>query len=394
MSRPRRSKARGASAGRGPRWTFFATCAPGVEPILHREVKELGLPRPERQVGGVKFEGTMADGRRANLWLRTAVRVLRREARFQAPSEAALLEGAGAVEWGRFLRPDGRLWIDAQSNESALHHTRYLCQLVKDVIVDQVRSADGERPVIEREDADLRVHLHLFRDRATLSVDTSGASLHRRGWRRFQGVAPLAETLAAALVLRCDWDRRSPLVDPFCGTGTVLVEGAMIAAGAAPGLTRKRFGFEGWSGHDAAAWAAEREAARAAARPPGKLRLVGHDLEAARLDETLAHVAGHPIVAPMADGLSLERVDAREFEHRPGWNAAVISNLPYGERVGDDVEALHGAFGARLAALSGDSVCLLTGSSRLAGLLRLKGHDRERILNGGIECQVVTATIA
>ena len=371
------------------RWTYFATCAPGVEPILHDEVRALGLATVERQVGGVRFDGTMRDAWRANLWLRTAVRVLRREARFEAASEGALDRGIGEIDWSRFVASDGTLWIDAQTRESSLDHSRYLAQRIKDVIVDQVRAGDGTRPDVARESADVRVHLHLFRDRATLSVDTSGASLHRRGWRTAQGRAPLAETLAAAIVLRSGWNRRAPLVDPFCGTGTVLVEGGLIAANLAPGLTRERFGFERWRGHDAAGWAAAREEARAAARIPKKLRLVGSDVVPARLEEARAHLEA----VGLGHLARLEVADAREFAPRPGWNATVLSNLPYGERVGDDVEALHGAFGERLRALDGYSVALLTGSSRLAGLLRLSRAERHRILNGGIECQLVTARI-
>lgn len=375
------------------RATYFATCAPGVEPLLHAEVKALRLARPERQVGGVRFEGDRRAMWTANLWLRTAVRVLRREARFEAADEAALDRGVAAVDWSRFLRPDGVLWVDAQSSESALGHTRFLAQRVKDVIVDQVRAGDGTRPTVEREDADLRVHLHLFRDRATLSVDTSGASLHRRGWRVAQGRAPLAETLAAAVVLASGWDRRAPLIDPFCGTGTLLVEGAMIAGDVAPGLTRARFGFESWAEHDPAGWDRACSDAAAAARVPGKLRLLGSDLEPARLEEARAHLASHPHLGPLAETATFERADARAFAPRPGWNATVVSNMPYGERVGDDVEALHGDFGARLRELAGYRVALLTGSSRLAGLLRLSRSERHRVLNGGIECQLVTAEI-
>lgn len=377
----------------GQRFTFFATCAPGVEPLLHAEVKDLGVARVERQVGGVRFDGTMSDARRANLWLRTAVRVLRRESRFDAPSENALDAGVSAVDWSRFLQPDGVLWVDAQSKESALDHTQFVKQRIKDAIVDQVRSADGTRPVVDRENADVRVHLHLFRDRATLSVDTSGASLHRRGWRTAQGRAPLAENLAAAVVLSSGWNRRAPVIDPFCGTGTILVEAALIAWNAPPGATRQRFGFEAWADHDEDAWAREHADALAAVRPARKLRLVGQDLEPNRIEEAREHLAEHPTLAPLAETATLEVADARAFEHRPGWNALVASNLPYGERVGDDVEALHDAFGARLREHPGDRVSLLTGSTRLAGLLRLSGYRSDRILNGGIECALVTAEI-
>lgn len=374
------------------RYTFFITCAPGIEPTLHAEVKALKLPKSERQVGGVRFEGTMQDAWRANLWLRTAVRVLRREARFEAPSEGALDAGVASIDWSQFLQPDGVLWIDAQSRESGLDHTQFLSQRVKDGIVDQVRSGDI-RPSVDRESADVRVHLHLFRDRATLSVDTSGASLHRRGWRRTQGRAPLAETLAAAIVLESGWNRRAPLIDPFCGTGTILVEGGMIAANVAPGLTRERFGFEAWRDHNPAGWAKERAAAEAAIRVPSKLRLVGRDVVPDRIAETREHLASHPY-APGLDAMAdIEHGDATKFESRPGWNAAVVSNLPYGERIGDNVEPLHDAFGERLREHEGYSCSLLTGSSRLAGLLRISNPKRYRVLNGGIECQLVTAQL-
>lgn len=372
-----------------PRYTFFATCAPGIEPTLHAEVAALKLGKVERQVGGVRFEGTMRDAWRANLWLRTAVRVLRREARFMAASESALDEGVAGIDWRAFLTPGGTLWVDAQTKDSGLDHSQFLAQRVKDGIVDQVRGEDGTRPSVDRDTADVRVHLHLYKDRATLSVDTSGHSLHRRGWRTAQGRAPLAETLAAAVVLMSDWNRRSPLIDPFCGTGTLLVEGGMIAANLAPGLTRERFGFESWRDHDEIAWQRARAEAQAAMVMPSKLRLVGHDIMQNRLDEASAHLD--------AMGLgklsSLELGDAREFAPREGWNATVVANMPYGERIGNEVEPLHEAFGACLRTLPGYTTSIITGSSRLAGLLRLSRPTRHRVLNGGIECEVVVATI-
>lgn len=375
------------------RYIFFATCAPGIEPILHGEIKAAGFSKSERQVGGVRFEGTMRDAWKANLWLRTAVRVLRRETRFEAAAEGELDRGVAEVDWSQFLRPDGTLWIDAQAKESVLDHTQFLAQRVKDGIVDLVRASDGTRPAVDRETADVRVHLHLYRDRATLSVDTSGASLHRRGWRTAQGRAPLAENLAAAVVLQSGWDRRSPLIDPFCGTGTLLIEGAMIAANAAPGLTRKRFGFETWADHDPAGWEAARREAESKVKIPRKLRLVGSEESANRVAEAEAHLAGHRFVSELSEWASFERRAAEDFAPRQGWNGMVVSNMPYGERVGENVEPLHDTFGERLRTLSGYSASLLTGSSHLAGLLRLSGATRTRVLNGGIECQLVTAQI-
>ena len=374
-----------------PRHTFFATCAPGIEPLLHGEIKALGLAKHERQVGGVLFQGSMRDAWRANLWLRTAVRVLRRETRFEALDEAALDAGVASIDWSQFLRPDGRLWIDAQSKDSTLFHTRYLAQRVKDGIVDQLRSADGTRPEIDREAPDLRVHLHLFKDRATISLDTSGASLHLRGWRVAQGRAPLAENLAAAVVLASGWDRRSPLVDPFCGSGTLLVEGAMLAANLAPGLSRERFGFETWQDHDEAGWQRELGQARDARKPLGKLRLAGRDRDPERLDDTRANLAA----LGFDSNVELEEGDALSWEPKPGWNAQVVSNLPYGERIGHDenIDALHRDFGALLRERAqGYRASLLVGTQALAKRLSLRG-ERLELVNGGLDVVLLNAVL-
>ena len=167
----------------------------------------------------------------------------------------------------------------------------------------------------------------------------------------------------------------------------------MIASGVAPGLTRKRFGFESWVDHDPAGWQAAREAAVSRVKIPRKLRLVGSESSNNRVAEAEAHLANHPHVGGLMEWASFERRAAEDFAPRPGWNGMVVSNMPYGERVGEDVEPLHEHFGERLRRLSGYSVSLLTGSSRLAGLLRLSNAERTRVLNGGIECQLVTAQI-
>ena len=273
--------------GVADRSVFFATCAPGVEPVLHAEVRALKLAKSECQVGGVRFEGEVADGWRANLWLRTAVRVLQRVARFPALDGDALYDGVAGVEWSRFVTPAGTLVVDAQARASALDHTQFIAQRVKDAVVDQLRARSGQRPSVDKDDPDLRIHLHLYRDRATLSVDTSGASLHKRGWRRYQGPAPLSETLAAAIVLLSGWDRRAPLLDPFCGSGTILVEAASLAAGLAPGRFR-RFGFERWPNHDPAGYAVLRDRVAAAGRSANKVIVLGSGCQP-RADRGRAH---------------------------------------------------------------------------------------------------------
>lgn len=374
-----------------PRQTYFATCAPGVEPVLHAEAKALGLARLERQVGGVYFEGTRADAWRANLWLRTAVRVLERVARFEARDGDALHAGAAELPWERWLAPEGSLAVQAQSHLSALDHTQFAEQRVKDAIVDRFRARTGARPSVDRDDPDLRVHLHLYKDRATLALDTSGEPLHKRGWRKHQGRAPLAENLAAALLAFSRWDERSPLVDPFAGSGTILIEAAWRAAGLAPGH-RRTFGFERWLDHDARAYAALR--ARELAPPPRRRMpvLLGLELDPARAQEARENTAA----AGVAEHVRIEVGDARELALKPGWNAWLVTNAPYGVRVGEEgepVELLR-ALGARLRAVGqGTQLAVLVGRGEHAKALGLRGLERVPLVNGGLECLVALGVV-
>src|SRR5882672_607577 len=302
------------------RESFFVTCAPGLEPVLHEEMKALKLAKVERQVSGVYFEGTLRDAMRANLWLRTAVRVLMRVARFPAANADELYAGAHDVEWGRFIDPTGSLVVDAHSTSSALDHTLFIAQRVKDAVVDALRDAEGVRPKVAKTGADLGVYAHLFKDRCTLLVDTSGDSLHKRGWRRFQGRAPLSETLAAGLVLASQWDRRAPLIDPFCGSGTILIEAALLAADIAPGSFRKAFGFERWKEHDAATWDKVKAEARAMVKPASKVVLLGFDRDPAALEGAHENIAA----AGLSGRIEIARGEALEFAPRKNWNAWVV----------------------------------------------------------------------
>jgi len=370
------------------RQTFFATCAPGLEPVLHGELCALGMARVERQTGGVHFEGRIEDAWRANLELRSAVRVLWRLARFPARDSDELYAGVRAVGWERYLTPAGTFAVQARARESALDHTLFVAQRVKDGVVDALRARFGSRPSVDKESPHVRVQAHLFRDRCTLLVDTSGESLHKRGWRRFQGRAPLSETLAAAIVMMSGWDRRAPLLDPFCGSGTILVEGALLAADLAPGLLRERFGFERLPGFDAAHWTALRAAARARIAPPRKLRLIGADRDPA----VLAGAAANLAAAGLERAVELEAADAAEFAPRRGWNAWIVTNPPYGQRVGDEreLEPLYRAFGRRLREhCGGYRLALLSGSPLLSAALALEPERRTPLRNGALECELI-----
>lgn len=372
---------------------FFATCAPGLEGLLHEEARVLGLAKIERQVGGVYFEGELRDAWRANLWLRTAVRVLMRLTRFEATNADELYDGVKSVDWSRFLRPDGSLAVDAHSSDSALDHTLFIAQRAKDAIVDTLRTNAGVRPAVDKDAPDVGVYVHVFRNRVTVLVDTSGDSLHKRGWRKHQGRAPLAENLAAAVVMLSRWDRRAPLVDPFCGSGTILIEAALLARNIAPGLFRASFGFERWLGHDARAWQKLRETARAEAKSSPKLILRGRDWDPASVAGAQENAANAGVV----DGIEFDVGNGLEFEFKRGWNAWIVSNLPYGERVADQraAQGLYRSLGERLRThCGGYRVALLGRRNETARALALPGVETIELLNGGLECELVEGELA
>ena len=367
--------------------TFFATCAPGLEAVLHDEVRELRLGRIERQVGGVHFTGELADAWRANLQLRTAVRVLWRLSRFEARDDLALYRGVQALSWDRFLRPRGSLVVSAQTRSSRLNHSRFIEQRTKDAIVDQFLSRHGARPDVTKDAPDVVVHVHLFKDRCTLSIDTSGDSLHKRGWRRFQGRAPLAETLAAAMVLASGWDRRAPLLDPFCGSGTIIIEAALIASRTPPGRFRE-FAFERFPFHDAARWQRLREGAIAAATPPRRLTIRGRDEDEATLAGALENVRS----AGVEDLVALEHGDGPSMEMKPGWNAWIITNPPYGERVGSSrpLAKLYADLGRTLRErCRGYHLTLLSGNPRLLASLGFTDARTTPLKNGALDCRLL-----
>lgn len=258
---------------------FFASCGKGLEYLLADELLALGCPRATATVAGVNVDGALADAQRAVLWSRLASRVLWPLAEFDCADEHALYAGAASIAWAEHLAPGDTIAVDAHVSGDALTHARYAAQRVKDAIVDTVRATGTARPDVDVDAPDLRVHLVVRKGRATVSVDLSGGPMHRRGWRLAQGEAPLKETLAAAVLLRGRWPRvytdGGALLDPMCGSGTLLIEGALMAADVAPGLLRHGHAAPTrWRGFDVNAWRAlvdeaitRERAGRAALRP-------------------------------------------------------------------------------------------------------------------------------
>ncbi|MFT7668803.1 MAG: putative N6-adenine-specific DNA methylase [Planctomycetota bacterium] len=374
------------------RTSYFVTCAPGLEPVLHEELRALRFAKVERQVGGAYFEGNVEDEMRANLELRTAVRVLRRLCRFRADDSESLYEGALAVDWSQYLAPGGSILIAAHTRNSELDHSHFIEQRVKDAICDQQRNVRGGRPEVDKDNPDLRIDVHLFKDRCTLSVDTSGEPLHKRGWRRFQGGAPLAENLAAGLVLLSGWDRRSPVVDPFCGSATLLIEAALIAADAAPGLYREHFGFQSFPDHNPKLWHRLKEAAKERRKPIKKLRLVGTDASS----DVIGGAGANVVNAGLEENISLSVACAEDFKPKRGWNAWILTNPPYGERLGNarELADVYRRLGRALKdGASGYSLVMFSGNKDLTTATGIKFASRMELANGALPCELCIAQL-
>ena len=374
------------------RLPFFITCPPGLEQVVLGEARRLKLRGADAVRGGVAFEGQLEDAWRANLWLRTGIRVLMRVARFQARNQDELYAGVRGLDWRRFLAADGTLVVSARARESKLDHTRFIEQRVKDAVVDQFREVSGQRPSVDRVAADVHIDVHIYKNRVSLSVDTSGDSLHKRGWRQEQVPASLSEVLAAGIVQLSGWDGRTPMLDPFCGAGTLLIEAGLIAARIAPGCFRERFAFEGWPGHDVAGYGALKEQARAGVALPKKLRLIGSDWESVAVEKARINAES----AGGGDLLEFSVERAEEFAPRPGWNALVVTNPPYGERVGEEEALLpvYRGFGdAMRRNCSGYNLALLCGNRNLAKALALRPDGYDALNNGPIPCRLLHCTI-
>lgn len=365
---------------------FFAACHPGAEDTLFAELKRLKFSRVEGRVRGAQFSGPLWEGWRAALHLASAVRVYRQLARFDAPDADALYRGAAEIPWEDLLTPSDTFSIEAHSGESALTHTGFVALKVKDALADRLREKTGARPSVDSEAPDFRLFCHLTRNRCTVSVDVAGRSLHRRGYRR-QGVeAPISECLAAVAVELTGWDGLSPFLDPFCGSGTLLIEAGLRATATPPGLIDPDFAFLRHPGFEPDRWEKMLAEARAQIRHPKKLILKGWDVDphAVRTARENAAKAG------LADLVQVEAADVRDFRPKPGWGATVLSNPPYGKRLTEEgLAALFHDVGNLLRErCRGYAVHFFLPSAGLAKALQLKPEKYWPFLHGGMQVRL------
>ena len=360
---------------------LIATSAFGIESIVRYELSQLGYEANIVGPGRIQFAGDITAMCRANLWLRTADRVLILIGRFAAPDFDALFETTKLLPWEKWISADGEFPVNGRSRKSQLTSVPAVQRTVKRAVVDRLKAAHGVNELPETGPR-YGIEIALLDDEATLTIDTTGPSLHKRGYRRVAGPAPLKETLAAALVQLSFWTADRPLIDPFCGSGTIPIEAAMMGRRIAPGLNRE-FPAEAWPQVDRQIWTRIRAEAEAQITPALPLRIVGTDSDAEAL-KLARHVAQR---AGVADDIHFQQ---RSFERLSSQReyGCVITNPPYGQRLGEreEVESLHLAIPEVLRALPTWSHFILTALPDFERLIQKKADRRRKLYNGRIEC--------
>ena len=379
---------------RGSSLALFATAPRDLVTLLRRELEDLGARHLRAGLAGVRFRGDLGVAYGACLWSRLAGRILLPLKSFPCVTEEQLYAGVKGIRWGEHLGAGGTLAVDFTSTRSRLHHTRFGAQRVKDAVVDQLRERTGERPSVDRDRPSLRINAHLDRDVATIALDLSGTGLHRRGYRRRGGPAPLKENVAAAMLLHGGWPALAragkPLVDPMCGAGTLVIEGALMAGDVAPGLTRDYFGFLGWRGHDAALWQTLLEEA-GQRRRDGLERLpaiAGFDADAGAVERARDNLEG----AGLQEHVTIERREVAGLASPwPEQAGLLVCNPPYGERLGDrdDMARVYTAMGETLReGFPGWRAAVLAAAPTIGSYLGLRPGPGERLDNGPLSCRL------
>ncbi|WP_079709662.1 THUMP domain-containing class I SAM-dependent RNA methyltransferase [Paraliobacillus ryukyuensis] len=361
--------------------TLLATSAMGLESIVANEVKALGYEDVQVENGKVIFKADVQAIPRCNLWLRTADRLKVIIGEFEATTFDELFEQTKALAWHEYIPEDGSFPVTGKSVKSKLYSVPDCQSIVKKAIVEKLKQKHGVASRMPESGALYKVEIALLKDKATLTIDTSGAGLHKRGYRIGQGEAPLKETLAAALVQLTNWKPDYPLVDVFCGSGTILIEAAFIGQNIAPGFNRS-FASEEWAWIGDKRWAQAFDEAESLANYDQALDITGSDI-----DPKMIEIAkNNAMEAGLADLIQWKQMQATDFQPKVP-NGYIISNPPYGERIGDkkQVEALYEALGETMRLHPSWSVYVLTSNEKFESLYGAKATKRRKLFNGFIK---------
>lgn len=364
---------------------FFASTARGLVEPLEVELKKLGFSVTDKAVGGVFFESNWEGCYRANLHSRLASRILKPILDFTAYQPEELYNQILRHDFTKYIKPNQSIAIDATVKDGMMRDQRFVAMKIKDAVVDQFREKFGVRPDVDNENPALRIHVRAVKNQFNVAIDTSGDSLFKRGYRKEVGEAPLKENLAAGLISLTDWDGNSPLVDFMCGSGTFLIEGAMMALNIAPGLNRKRFGFMNWLSYDKAVWEKLVQEAMDSEKEDLEFKLYGFDIDRKVLSNAKENAARAGV-----DHVIEFRKEAVATVEPPAEKGLIIVNPPYGARIGDE-DNLRDVYRDLSYTLKhrfkGWDAWVLSGNKELIADLKLKSTRKHFVFNGNIECR-------
>ena len=369
---------------------YFASTARGLEELLKNELATLGAEDLSITQGGVHFRAQPRTMYTCLMWRRLASRILLPLNEFNVYSDMDLYLAVQSVDWPSVFSADKTFAVHFNGTNDEIRNSQYGALKVKDAIVDSFTRKTGTRPDVAKQQPDIRINVYLNKEKASLAIDLSGDSLHIRGYRELAGQAPLKENLAAAIILRSGWQKETPMMDPMCGSGTLLIEAAMIASDCAPGLNRHHWGFEAWGGHDKAVWESVRAEARERANAglvSATARFFGSDTDKRVLDMARANARR----AGVDKLISFQQKDATKLENPlpDGPKGTIISNPPYGERLESEpaLIALHSVFGRVVKIrFPGWRLSLFSASPELLSSLQLRAEREFKAKNGPLDC--------
>lgn len=366
---------------------YFATVANGLEPLVVQELEQLGAHSVKPGFCGATFEGDRTLLYRVNLWARLPFRILMKLHEFPCQTAEDLYRGIQTIDWSEYLTPDLTLAVNATGKTDQLNHTHFTALQVKNAIVDQQQEQFGDRSNVELQEPDVRVNVHINRDVCTVSLNSSGNSLHRRGYRPAVGAAPLKESLAAALIQLSGWQPEQMFYDPLCGSGTLPLEACLKSLNIAPGLFRERFGFETWLDFDLDLLERLIQEAESSQRDTLPAPIWGSDRNSEVIEQAIANAHN----CGVSEQIWFSEMDLADVV-APTDSGVVFCNPPYGERLGRDSDL--GAFYKQLGDVlkqrfKGWTAFILSGNKELAQSIGLKSSQRIAVYNGTLPCQLM-----
>ncbi|SJN56383.1 Ribosomal RNA large subunit methyltransferase K/L [Vibrio ruber DSM 16370] len=376
---------------------YLATTSIGLENLLAEELNRLGVSDTQVVQAGVRFRASNELIYRCCLWSRIASRFIRILSEFSCQDDMDLYLSASAIRWSDYLQPSGTLIVDFNGTNQSIRNSQYGAVKVKDAIVDHFTKGNLPRPMISKDRPDLRVHVRLNKEKAIMGIDMVGGSLHIRGYRTEAGAAPLRETLAAAMIMRSGWQGDVALLDPMCGSGTIVIEAAMIAAGIAPGIKRSHWGFQSLPDYEPEIWTQVKTQATVQSKKGIKqvsVPIYGYDY-----DEKMLNLAKENARrAGVRDLIEFQSMDATKLQCPASFQTGlIISNPPYGERLGTEPSliALYASLGAQLKSeFGGCKAMFLSSSDELLSCLRMRADKQFKMRNGSLPCHLKFYSIA